>query len=66
MTGFIVFYLIFSYLFAVGTLIQEESYDKPKSLCCEILGILSFFMAPVLLPIALGMALVEILEAAND
>lgn len=66
MNGFIVFYLIFSYLFAIGTEIQEKPSDKPKSLCGEIAEVLSFFIAPVLLPIALGMALVELLEVDND
>ncbi|WP_417536377.1 hypothetical protein [Methylophaga sp.] len=66
MSEFIIFYLIFSYLFAVGTFIQEKPSDKPESLCGVMLEVLSFFITPVLLPIALGMAFVEILEVDND
>lgn len=66
MSGFISFYLIFSYLFAFGTVIQEKPSDESKSLWREIADVLSFLIAPFLLPIALGMALVKILEVDND
>lgn len=66
MSWFISFYLIFSYLFAFGTVIQEKPSDKPKSLWCEIANVWSFCISPFLLPIALGMALVKILEVDND